>query len=318
MTEWRGRTFTPGLESINYAKFGMYLCCTEAVSRVKEASLYFTAVRRAETRDGLYTADDAAALKSLQVTLNALGCDVGKPDGRPSERTREMALSCRKLPAEAAPRDLSVATVRSFLALYSDPTTAALQKGTFIEPPPEVAAVSNVPSDTAAPSNLLMPVFKVHAYEGLTQKGGSDSTYVTDLDVKIDKSGGTPNFGLTVVVHSYAPPDIDRLEMFLSAPTKSAAKVAPCAMGSIKFPDGTDHVAFRFGKSGDTWIVNNASCLIAALPKKEAAVVRFVAEHFSDVAVGMVVDGSVNLLTFDVMRNLVGRVATGELKIAGK
>lgn len=318
VTEWRGPTFTPGLESTNYAKFGIYLCCTQAVARVRDASLYFAAVRRAATRDGLYTLGDAVALKSLQVTLNALGCDVGKPDGRPSERTREMALSCRTLPAAVAPRDLSVATVRSFLALYSDPTTAGLQRGTFIEPPTEVAAVSNVPNDAAAQAGLLVPVFKVHAYEGQTQKGGSDSTYVTDLDVKIDKSSGTPNFGLAVVVHSYNPGNIDSLEMFLNAPTKSAGKIASCAMGSIKYPDGTDHVAFRFDKSGDTWIVSNASCLISALPKKEAAVVRFVAEHFSDVAVGMVTDGSVNLLTFDVMRNLVGRVATGELKIGAR
>ncbi|TGS53919.1 hypothetical protein EN826_033550, partial [Mesorhizobium sp. M1D.F.Ca.ET.183.01.1.1] len=82
--------------------------------------------------------------------------------------------------------------------------------------------------------------------------------------------------------------------MFLNAPTKSARKVASCALGTIKYPDGPDHVAFRFAKSGDTWIVGNASCLIAALPKKEAAVARFVADHFSDVAVGMVADGSVN------------------------
>ncbi|PBC06764.1 heparin lyase I family protein [Mesorhizobium sp. WSM3859] len=318
VTEWRGPTFTPGLERINYAKFGIYLCCTQSVAQVRSASLYFAAVRRAETRDGLYTQGDAVALKSLQVTLNALGCEVGKPDGHPSERIREMALSCRKFPADVAPRDLSAATVRSFLALYSDPAAAVLERGTFVEPPPEVAPVSNVPNDVASPSGLLVPVFKVHAYEGQTQKGGSNSTYVTDLDVKIDKSGGTPNFSLAVVVHSNVPENIDRLEMFLNAPTRSAGKIAACAVGSIKYPDGTDHVAFKFDKSGDTWMVDNASCLIAALPKNEAAVVRFVAEHFSDIAVGMVADGSVNLLTFDVMRNLVSRVATGELKIAGR
>jgi hypothetical protein len=52
-TEYVGPTLTAGFENINYFKFGIYLCCTEDVAKIKGSNLYFAGVKRAPTRAGL-------------------------------------------------------------------------------------------------------------------------------------------------------------------------------------------------------------------------------------------------------------------------
>lgn len=51
--DYSGPTLTKGLENINYFKFGLYLCCTKDVARIKGTQLYFANVRSARTREGL-------------------------------------------------------------------------------------------------------------------------------------------------------------------------------------------------------------------------------------------------------------------------
>lgn len=65
----------------------------------------------------LYGPEDKDAVKQLQERLNALGCDVGTPDGVVGKKTRTQALTCRELPD--MPKAFDVTTVRKFLELYS-------------------------------------------------------------------------------------------------------------------------------------------------------------------------------------------------------
>lgn len=314
VTEWNGVTLTPGLESINYLKFGLYLCCTGNVSKVKDAKLLYASIKRSDTRDGLYTDEDRSALAQLQMTLNTLGCSVGSANGQPSELTRKMVLSCRQFPSGTVPSNLSVGTVRTFLALYSSPTAAALPHGVFVEPATEVALVSNTRQDDL-PSDLLVPAFKVHVVEGQAQKGGGGDTYVSTLTVKPDKLAGVGAFDLELVAHGDTTEHIYQLEMFINEPTKFAKQLSMCGPGSIKFPDGTDHVAFKVGRNGTGYSFQNTECLAKALPDKEARVVRFVAEHFADIAVGLVTDGTLKLMQFDVLKGLLAKVAVGEIAV---
>lgn len=48
-----GPTLAKGLESINYFKFGIYLCCTKDFRQIKGTSLLFSGVRAATSRKGL-------------------------------------------------------------------------------------------------------------------------------------------------------------------------------------------------------------------------------------------------------------------------
>lgn len=314
VTEWNGVTLTPGYESKNYMKFGLYLCCTGDVSKVKDGKLLYASIKRADTRDGLYTDEDRLVLAQLQTRLSALGCDAGAANGRPSELTRKVALSCRRFTAGTAPANLSAGTVRTFLDLYSSPTASTLPRGQFTEPPAEVALVSNTAQGNL-PGNLLKPAFKVHVVEGQGQKGGGGDTYISTLNVKPEKSAGVGAFDLEFVVHGDAVDRIYKLEIFVQTPTKSAAKVVRCGPGTIKFPDGSDHVAFQLVPKGTGYEFQNTECLTNGLPDKEARMVRFVAEHFSDIAVGLVADGTLKLMQFDVVKGLLGKIAAGEISI---
>lgn len=51
--DFSGPTLTKGYEKINYFKYGIYLCCTDDVAKIKGTNLYFAGVKRAATREGL-------------------------------------------------------------------------------------------------------------------------------------------------------------------------------------------------------------------------------------------------------------------------
>jgi len=44
---------TPGMEAENYFKYGIYLCCTADIARIKPMQAMFAAVRSASSREGL-------------------------------------------------------------------------------------------------------------------------------------------------------------------------------------------------------------------------------------------------------------------------
>jgi hypothetical protein len=46
-------TITPGMEAKNYFKYGIYLCCTADIARIKPMQAMFAAVRSARSREGL-------------------------------------------------------------------------------------------------------------------------------------------------------------------------------------------------------------------------------------------------------------------------
>jgi hypothetical protein len=76
----------------------------------------------------LYDPKDVAVIKQLQETLNALGCDVGTPDGVAGPRTRAAALDCRRFEA-SLPTALNVGTAAAFLAAYSAEGVTELPRG---------------------------------------------------------------------------------------------------------------------------------------------------------------------------------------------
>lgn len=49
----RGRTLTKGPTMKNYFKFGIYLCCTKGVELVKPATVFYSGISRADTRENL-------------------------------------------------------------------------------------------------------------------------------------------------------------------------------------------------------------------------------------------------------------------------
>jgi Polysaccharide lyase len=317
VTEFDGPTFTLGLESVNYAKFGLYLCCAENVAKVQEASIYYAAVRRADQREGLFTAEDAVVLKGLQTTLQTLRCGTAPANGVFNKQTRDAALSCRSFPDSALPADLNVGTLRTFASLYAGAGVADLPTGTLREPEPEVALVSNAKGAAALPANLLKPAFVAHTFETQVQRRGHIEDVNSNFDVKLEEVPGVAalNFGIAGR-YSYERNAFSEFELFFIDPVKVTAALSACQGGIITFPDGTTHVHMTFNAlaSGDL-VATNADCLIAGLPKKPAAQVQFLVTNFADVAIGSVVDGTVDLMQHDGLKSFFQRVAVGEIKV---
>lgn len=317
VTEFDGPTFTAGFEAVNYTKFGLYLCCTENVAKVKEASIYYAAVKRADKREGLFTAEDAAVLKGLQATLHALGCVKGPANGVFNKQTRDAALSCRAFPDGALPADLNVGTLRTFASLYSASGVAALPAGTLREPAPEVALVSNAKGAAALPANLLKPAFVAHTFETQVQRRGHVEDVNSNFDVKLEKVPGVTGIAFGIAgSYSYQSNAFDEFELFIIDPVKVTPALSACPGGVLRFPDGTTHVHMTFSSqaNGDL-LPTNSDCLIAALPKKASAQVQFLATNFADIAVGAVVDGTIDLVQHDGVKAFLQRVAVGETKV---
>jgi hypothetical protein len=96
----------------------------------------------------------------------------------------------------------------------------------------------------------------------------------------------------------------------------NAETVKDCGWGAtIKFPDGSDHVSVNFSRVDDGFISNNAECLLGALTGEEAAIVKFLTSNFVDIAVGMVSDGTADIVRHDGIKTFVNRVAKGEITV---
>lgn len=124
VADYTGHTLNEG-PNRTFFKFGIYLCCTKGVEGVREATNYFTGIQRGPTSSALYSDAEIELARQLQERLNALGCDVGTPDGIAGKRTREVAQTCRTAEAGTLPAELVASNVSRFLDFYSNPALAS-------------------------------------------------------------------------------------------------------------------------------------------------------------------------------------------------
>jgi hypothetical protein len=96
----------------------------------------------------------------------------------------------------------------------------------------------------------------------------------------------------------------------------TADEASACPSSTIVFSDGSIHAQIHFLQVGEDFVSSDANCLIGALGPKQAAMVKFLTEHFSDIAVGMVTDGTVDDIKHEGLRAFVHRVSLGEIKIS--
>ncbi|WP_292104191.1 heparin lyase I family protein [Mesorhizobium sp.] len=315
VVHYKGPTLTEGLENVNYFVFGVYLCCTKDVKLTKGTSALYTAVKRAGNRDGLFVEEDHARLKQLQQALNALGCDVGGPDGRLGARTRDQALSCKDFGKNGLPADLTVATIDRFLAAYVRKGVATLPAGKLKEPALDIALVS-YPAQTAPAVGLVAPELVVHATESQTHRSGREVDVNSSIAGTVEKYKELKSFDFAMLgKFNFSEGTFYQLQFFFEDQVNSLGKVGACSNAIIKFPDGSEHAQINFMKNGNDFIASNAKCLIEALPKRQSKVLRFLMAHFTDIAVGMARDGSIDLLSHDGLKIFMNRVARGEIRV---
>ena len=243
----------------------------------------------------LYNSDEKAMLATLQATLNGLGCDVGQPDGVPRQRTREAALTCRAFAAGEMPDKLNVATLGTFLQLYSRPDVEKLPAGALPEP----------------------PEFIIHV-AGDGKPAHPDATY--DFAALIERSGSDPlpiNYLLT---GSYDRTTKNFRELSLLTDddiAPAAAALSLCRNNRIEtWGDGGKHLVLNFHRVGDDLELSNFGCVLEALPKTVAEKFAFLVDHFADIAATLVEENSVAEIKNEAVRTFIQRVANDEIKVS--
>jgi len=121
VADYVGHTRTKDGPDRVFFKAGIYLCCTSGTEKVSEATNYFTGLQRATSSAALYSDAEQEVARQLQAALNALGCDVGTPDGIAGPKTRLAAQTCRQADNGSLPPELVASNVERFLAFYTSP-----------------------------------------------------------------------------------------------------------------------------------------------------------------------------------------------------
>lgn len=320
IAEQVGPNLTAGLEDINYFKFGLYLCCTPDHKGIKEARALYSSVKRADTREGLLTDEDGRQVKALQEALNRIGCEVGTADGVIGRRTREQALSCRAFPEGTLPAGLTAGSLRTFVALYSGDSVAGLPPGTLGDTVAEVPLVTNAATEAELPAGMAEPNFIVHASELMAQKRGRDIDVNSNIVASIEGGGpGVDELAFIMVGRfSFESRNFQQLEFILLNSIKKsvASELQACGAPPIAFPDGSLHVDITLRKVAENFVgLPSLDCVRAALPKKQSAQVAFLLEHFYDIAIGTVRDGTIKAIRHEGVAMFLNRVAVGEIAV---
>lgn len=171
------------------------------------------------------------------------------------------------------------------------------------------------------PRVLPRPQFVVEAREELAHDKGKSPKFnsLFHATVKGAKGGGKLNFNLRGLYDEKAK-KLYRLEFVINQDNvKEPAGVQECnPPARVNRYNATQHgVVIGLVKHDDVWTMPNAECVAAALPKKSAFMVRFLASNFRDIAIGMVKSGSIGGVQNDGLKELLDRVAYGEVAFSG-
>ena len=250
----------------------------------------------------LYGAADKAIVKELQEILAGLGCDPGPADGVAGQRTREAALYCRNFGEGKLPEVFDVSTAPIFLELYKSLGAADLPPGVR---PGDIATIS---AD-----------FVVHARETSSQSVGD----ALDIDSSFEAiAEGTPKGQLKIrfsLYGIYVPKEQNfyKVELIMSDPVKEKDVFFACGATTEEDDDGKHfvHIPLKIAKKDGTLSIRKRDCLLEALPDHLVDQVSFLANHFSDIAVGLVRDGKARELSSVHVREFIERVAQGDIKV---
>ncbi len=175
------------------------------------------------------------------------------------------------------------------------------------------------PDMSEAVPGLPKPKFQVRGWESQSLDEGTKINTLLGADI-VGAPNGEGYVGFSVI-GTYAP----RFKNFLilnlqidSELKESTAALKECGVKIKTIDDGRKFPVLSFVREDDTLVMKNAECALEALPKPAARMSRFILSSMQDIAIGMVVDGSVKALTSPYLSEFITRIAMGEIKVVGR
>lgn len=246
----------------------------------------------------LYDPDERDLVRALQEALNALGCDVGTPDGVVGPKTRQQALTCRAFGAGEVPLKLTVATVGSFVELYSRPGVADLPPGK--EPvAPDAIHIFETKDDTRSPNE------PVYFFASRVEQAGRETMPVDFLLIgTYDRSAET----------------FSQLELLLDYDiTEAAAAVSVCPGTRIDdWGDSGKRLVLRLAHKGSNFETIDANCALEAIPEEAAEQLAYLVDHFGSFAQALVAQANLMPITNTDVRSFIEQVANGDVTVGRK
>lgn len=314
LLHYQGTTLIPEYKDLAYFKYGLYLCCTPDVKTAKAQRALYSAIRRSNEREDLFVEEDRARIKTLQESLNGLGCDVGTPDGVIGKRTRAMAVSCRSFEDGTMPPSLTAGSLATFVALYSRQGVADLPAGSAPTEADEKPKV-DYPGEAVEFAGAIEAEYAVSAREAQATKFGDDvdANSLFQAEVKGHPELSTFSFNMLGTFVSQTG-DYSDLQFFFNEDAPKSLEECPPS-STLIFPDGTKHVLVNFRETQAKFISSNAECLLENLDGEQRAVVDFLTSHFADIAVGMAQRSSLGRIGHNGIRLLMTKIAKGEVTV---
>lgn len=246
----------------------------------------------------LYGPDETSQVSALQAKLSELGCDTGAADGVLSEKTRNMALTCRDFSPAPMPTELNVATLADFVALYSRPDAKDLPAG---KPP-------------------VPPLFIIHIAGAQADKNSTPEESIYEFTGLVERPDAKP-MPLSYLTIGGFNPDVkafDWLDILVQQPiSKGAAKkLASCGDNRVEdWGKGGFHVVLAFKRTQSNYPLKDADCIIDAVKGSAADETAFLIDHFDDLAKTLTAEGSTAALTDAGLKTFIERLGRGELTI---
>lgn len=246
----------------------------------------------------LYDPDEKEQVKALQVALNELGCDVGTPDGVVGPKTRQQAVTCRAFGKGEMPPKLTVATVGTFVELYTRDGVADLPKGNEIVVPDTITMFESK-DDTRSPDE---PV-----YFSASRVARPDRELL-EIDF------------LLIGIYDRNAGNFSELELLLDHDiADDADEVAACGGNRIEdWGDAGKRLVLRTVRNGENFVSISFDCVLEALADPAAEKLAYLVDHFGAVASAAVDEGTLFPITNADVLAFMKRVAEGDVVVGRK
>lgn len=163
------------------------------------------------------------------------------------------------------------------------------------------------------------PAFEVRAWQSQSLDSGTWINTLIGADL-VGAPKGEAYVGFSIMgTYATRYKSFPELELRIDHELKgSTTALEACGMKVETLDDGRKFPVLSFRREDDTLVIKNAECALQELPKPAARMSRFILSSMQDIAIGMLVDGSISSLSSPYLADFMTRVARGEIRLQSR